>query len=349
MNHGWNESRALLAAVACCLSTTGMPRAESPFVRGDSNVDGNRDLSDAVHMLGCNFLGTDCSPCSDAADTNDDGKLDITDPIYLLNFLFLGGAALAPPSDACGSDPTEDDLDCAAFLRCTPPPDPDAVPTQAGDLLVQPIEHASVILRWNGKVIAADPVGAAGKYAGVPAPRVLLVTHTHGDHMSRSTILALADPETIVVVPRAVSQALDAAGGLGALERRLLANGESTTVDDISIDAVPMYNARHAKGEGNGYVVKLGGTRVYFSGDTEDIPEMRALEDIGLAFVCMNLPFTMTPDKAASAVLEFKPRVVYPYHYRNQDGTADPNAAAFASQVNAAGQPIEVRLRDWYP
>jgi L-ascorbate metabolism protein UlaG (beta-lactamase superfamily) len=110
-----------------------------------------------------------------------------------------------------------------------------------------------------------------------------------------------------------------------------------------------MYNSYHPKGQGNGYVLNLDGTRVYIAGDTEDIGEMRNLQNISLAFVCMNLPYTMTPARAASAVLQFKPRFVYPYHYRDQDGTADPNAQAFKTAVEAGSQAIEVRLRDWYP
>ena len=120
-------------------------------------------------------------------------------------------------------------------------------------------------------------------------------------------------------------------------------------VGDVEVEAVPMYNLTpdrlryHSKGVGNGYVLDLDGTRVYVAGDTEDIPEMRALPDIDLAFVCMNLPFTMTPRQAAGAVLEFQPRVVYPYHYRGQD------PEAFKSFVETVSPDIEVRVRDWYP
>ena len=129
----------------------------------------------------------------------------------------------------------------------------------------------------------------------------------------------------------------------------MLSNGETTEIEDLQVEAVPMYNLTdgrlqyHEKGVGNGYVLDLEGTRVYIAGDTEDIPEMRALEQVDLAFVCMNLPYTMTPEQAASAVLEFRPGVVYPYHYRGQD------PGVFQTLVEAASQEIEVRLRDWYP
>ena len=114
-----------------------------------------------------------------------------------------------------------------------------------------------------------------------------------------------------------------------------------------------MYNlpeaadSRHTKGRGNGYILTMGGKKIYLSGDTEDIPEMRALKDIDVAFVCMNLPFTMDINQAASAVLEFKPKIVYPYHYRGQGGLAD--VEGFKKLVNAGNPKIEVRLRSWYP
>ena len=153
----------------------------------------------------------------------------------------------------------------------------------------------------------------------------------------------------MVVAPKSVSDAIAGAGGAGKAQVRILANGERASVGDIEIEAVAMYNLTadrlryHTKGVGNSYVLGLAGTRVYVSGDTEDIPEMRALESIDLAFICMNLPFTMTPDQAASAVLEFKPRVVYPYHYRGQD------TGRFESLVEAGAAGIVVRLRNWYP
>jgi L-ascorbate metabolism protein UlaG (beta-lactamase superfamily) len=126
----------------------------------------------------------------------------------------------------------------------------------------------------------------------------------------------------------------------------VLTNGAATEIAGVAVTAVPAYNANHPKGAGNGYVLTLGGRRIYFSGDTEDIPEMRALENIDVAFVCMNLPFTMTVAKASSAVRAFRPRVVYPYHYRNSDGTfADLNA--FRRQVGT-DLGVEVRLRKWY-
>ena len=127
----------------------------------------------------------------------------------------------------------------------------------------------------------------------------------------------------------------------------MLANGETKSVAGVSIEAVPMYNLTadrlkyHNKGRGNGYVVMVGGKRVYISGDTEDIPEMRALKNIDVAFICMNLPYTMTEEQAASAVREFKPKIVYPFHYRGSD------VEKFKRLVGE-DSGVEVRLRDWY-
>ncbi len=128
----------------------------------------------------------------------------------------------------------------------------------------------------------------------------------------------------------------------------VIANGETKTIGAFQVEAIPMYNLKpaadgtvyHPKGRGNGYILTYGGKRFYFSGDTEGIPEMKALRNIDVAFVCMNLPYTMTPEAAAEAVRAFHPAVVYPYHYRGQD------TKAFAKAL--AGTGIEVRLRDWY-
>ena len=131
-----------------------------------------------------------------------------------------------------------------------------------------------------------------------------------------------------------------------------LNNGDSTTINGHSFEAIPMYNLReealkfHSKGRGNGYVLTIGGERIYISGDTEDIPEMRALENIDKAFVCMNLPYTMTVESAVSAVLEFKPKQVYPYHYRGTDGFSD--VKNFKTLINQGDESIEVIQLEWY-
>lgn len=235
-------------------------------------------------------------------------------------------------------------MTCGA-LRASPP---DTLKTAQGDLTVAPIQHATFVMRWGGKTIFVDPTGGAGAFTSYGKPDLILVTDIHGDHYDAATLAAVRAPASVVVVPAAVAEKMGADKG----DARVLANGEKTTVGDIAIEAVPMYNLAeerksfHTKGRGNGYVVTLGGKRIYISGDTEDIPEMRGLKDIDAAFVCMNLPYTMDVDHAASAVLEFKPKVVYPYHYRGKGGLSD--VERFKSLV-AKDKGIEVRLLQWYP
>lgn len=222
-------------------------------------------------------------------------------------------------------------------------------PSATGEHTVHPIEHASFVLTSGDCTLAVDPVGGGSRFAAFPTPDLILVTDVHGDHADPETVAALVGEETTVVAPAAVAERFGDAAPEGL---RVLANGERAEIGAIGVEAVPMYNLtegrldRHPKGRGNGYVVTLAGKRLYVSGDTEDVPEMRALEGIDVAFVCMNLPYTMTVEAAADAVLEMKPRVVYPYHYRGQGGLAD--VGRFAELV-AADPGIEVRQLDWYP
>jgi L-ascorbate metabolism protein UlaG (beta-lactamase superfamily) len=195
-------------------------------------------------------------------------------------------------------------------------------------------------------MIYNDPVGAASMYQGIPRADLILVSHSHSDHFSISTLNAVTNANTAIVAPQTVYNGMST-----TLKSRtlVLTNGTTTNVLGVGIEAVPAYNltsANHPKGVGNGYVLTIGGRRIYLSGDTEDIPEMRALQGIDVAFVCMNVPFTMPADKAADAIRDFRPRVVYPYHYRNQD-LSFPNLNAFKQQVGT-DLGIEVRLRKWY-
>ena len=218
----------------------------------------------------------------------------------------------------------------------------DKIKTTKGDLEVHPVRHGTVVFKWNGKTVFVDPVGGAAPFKSHGTPDLVLVTDIHGDHFNKDTLTEIVRDKTAVITPEAVA-ALAPEGLQNKIT--ILANGGSVEKLGVKIDAVPMYNltpARlrfHNKGRGNGYVMTFGGKRVYVSGDTEDIPEMRALKKIDAAFVCMNLPYTMTPEQAADAVREFKPKVVYPYHYRGSD------TAKFKKLV---GDASEVRLRDWY-
>lgn len=214
---------------------------------------------------------------------------------------------------------------------------------------IDPIEHASMVLTWNNTVLYVDPVGSADMYAQKAPPAIVLLTDIHGDHLNIDTVTAIVQPDTIIVAPQAVFGDLPE-----ALQQQttLLANGENTTIQEFSIEAVPMYNIPesedtfHTKGRGNGYLVEKDGTRVYIAGDTSGTPEMRALTNIDIAFVPMNLPYTMDVDEAADAVIDFAPRTVIPYHYRGTDGLSD--VAKFKELVHAANQNIDVLLLGWY-
>lgn len=222
---------------------------------------------------------------------------------------------------------------------------PDHENTQGGQLTIQPINHATMVLTFRHKNIYVDPVGGADAFKDEPAPDMILITDIHGDHLDSKTIDAVNTKHAIIVAPQAVADKLPNADKANLV---VLKNGESANKLNIAITAIPMYNlpesptAFHTKGRGNGYVLTIGGKKVYISGDTADIPEMRGLKDIDIAFVCMNLPYTMNVKTAASGVLAFKPKVVYPYHYKGQD------INEFKKLVNAGDKNIEVRLRDWY-
>ena len=215
---------------------------------------------------------------------------------------------------------------------------PEEFTTSAGTLQVIPIQHASVLIKAGGKVLYVDP--AQGTYDGLPPADYVLITDIHGDHIAPAVVDKLKKASTVIVAPKAVAEKFP-----GAV---VMANGDTKNIGEFKVEAIPMYNLKpadngqtyHEKGRGNGYVVTYGGKRFYFAGDTEGIPEMRALKNIDVAFIPMNLPFTMTPQAAAEAVRDFHPAVVYPYHYRGQD------TAIFAKALEGSG--IDVRLRDWY-
>ncbi len=227
---------------------------------------------------------------------------------------------------------------------------PDTIRSRMGSLIIQPVQHASLVLTANGKTIYADPSGGADIFKGIAPPDIILITDIHGDHFDPKTLDALRTPSTILVVPQVVADKLT---DVDKSKLIVLHNGNSTMVLGIAIEAIPMYNlpesptAAHTKGRGNGYVLGIGRKRVYISGDTQGIPEMRALKNIDIAFVCMNLPYTMDIPEAADAVLAFKPKIVYPFHYRGKGGLSDVNG--FKNLVEAGNKGIEVRLRNWYP
>ncbi|CAM3367272.1 MBL fold metallo-hydrolase [Zobellia roscoffensis] len=222
--------------------------------------------------------------------------------------------------------------------------------TKNSEAKITPIEHATAILEWNNITIYIDPVGGAEAFKGYKSPDLILITDIHGDHLNVETIEALGTDKAKIIVPQAVADKLPK---VFTPQIDVLNNRESKERYGITVEAVPMYNLReealkfHEKGRGNGYILNIDGQRIYFSGDTEDIPEMRALKNIDKAFICMNLPYTMTPESAAAGVLAFKPKQVYPYHYRGKPDVSD--VSKFKELVNAGDPEIEVVQLDWYP
>ena len=224
------------------------------------------------------------------------------------------------------------------------------IQTKNGNLQIQPVTHATFVMTYNNKTFYVDPTGGPAPFTGMSKPDIIIITDIHGDHCDPKTIDSIRTPNTVFIVPRAVAERLR---GVNPSKLVILNNGQKADKEGVSITAIPMYNlpenadSRHTKGRGNGYVINFGGKNVYISGDTEDIPEMRHLKNIDVAFVCMNLPYTMDIHQASSAVLEFKPKIVYPYHYRGQEGLSDVNA--FRKLVNDGNKNIDVRLVNWYP
>ncbi len=223
----------------------------------------------------------------------------------------------------------------------------DVFDTPGGPVTVHPIAHSSIVIETPVGVIYVDPVDGAASYEGLPEPDLILITHEHGDHYDQPTLNALLTDDVHVIANPVVHGRMNREGA------EVLANGDATEWNGAGIAAIPAYNTTedrlqfHPQGRDNGYVISLEGFRIYISGDTEDIPEMRALEGIDLAFVCMNLPWTMDAVAAQDAVREFGPRFVYPYHYRGRgpDGTQDPGEF---SEMLADVPEIEVRFGDWY-
>jgi L-ascorbate metabolism protein UlaG (beta-lactamase superfamily) len=213
--------------------------------------------------------------------------------------------------------------------------------TSAGPVKITPVFHAALEIEAGGKIIIVDPAKPAD-FTGLPQADLILITDIHGDHMDADLVKKESKAGTEIIAPPAVVKTITTASPM--------ANGEKKTWSGWTIEAVPMYNLTrgpaagqlfHDKGRGNGYILTYGGTRFYFSGDTEGIPEMKALKNIDVAFICMNLPYTMPPEEAAEAVKAFHPKVAIPYHYRGSDLTV--------FQKGLAGSGVEVRLLEWYP
>lgn len=211
-----------------------------------------------------------------------------------------------------------------------------------GDIAITPIRHATLMIEAGKTVIHVDPWSQAPNLGSYPKADIILITDIHGDHLDPKAIATVRKPGTQIVAPKAVAEKFEGV-------TTVLSNGESTKLAGIGIEAVPMYNVKrgpsegsvyHEKGRGNGYIVSYNGKRIYIAGDTEGHAEMRALKNIDIAFIPMNLPYTMPPEEAAEAVKAFRPEVVYPYHYRGSD------INVFAKAL--AGTGVQVKQGEWY-
>jgi len=228
----------------------------------------------------------------------------------------------------------------------TPPASIDTLATSAGRVVVHPVAHASFVLLWEGTVLAVDPVGGGARYAAFPRPDVVLITHHHGDHFDLDTVRGVAREGTVVIAPP------DVAESLASLAAIALRNGQSHTIGALVVRAVPAYNRTperagfHPQGRDNGYLLERDGARIYVSGDTEDVPEMAQVGPVDAAFLCLNLPWTMSVEQAAAAVALIRPRVLYPYHYRNRDGTQADLDQLRRLVPDTAG--VEIRRLAWY-
>ena len=215
----------------------------------------------------------------------------------------------------------------------------DTIETNKGDLKMTFIGHATLMFQFDEKIIHIDPWTKFVDYAKMPKADLILVTHEHGDHFDVKAIELIRKEETLLVLTERCAEKI--AGGI------VMKNGDVKTVQGLKVEAVPAYNIvhkrpngepYHPKGIGNGYIIAFGEKRVYVAGDTENTPEMKKLENIDIAFLPMNLPYTMTPEMVADAAKAFKPRILYPYHYSQ----TDPNEL---TELMKDSNDTEVRIR----
>lgn len=217
----------------------------------------------------------------------------------------------------------------------------DVINTSAGDLTITFVGHGSLMFGFGGKTIHVDPDGRLTDYAKLPKADCIVITHEHGDHLDPAAIALLRKDGTVIVASEA------AAAQLAGDKVTVMANGDGKTVLDIPMRAVPAYNLVHMRsegvpyhpmGRGNGMVMTFGDKRVYVAGDTENIPEMKALEGVDVAFLPMNLPYTMTPEMVAAAARMMHPKILYPYH------TGDTDVSKLAPLLTGL-EGTELRIR----
>ena len=196
----------------------------------------------------------------------------------------------------------------------------DTIQTNAGDLEITFIGHGTLMLTFNEKILHVDPWSQFTDYANMPKADIILITHEHHDHLDPKAIEDVRTENTTLILTQICANQIK--GGI------VMKNGNEETIDGIKIEAVPAYNIEHMrspgtpyhpKGDGNGYIITFGDKRVYIAGDTENTPELKAIKNIDVAFLPMNLPYTMTPEMVADACKALKPKILYPYHFGQTD------------------------------
>lgn len=216
----------------------------------------------------------------------------------------------------------------------------DVIKTSAGDLRITFVGHGTLVFNFGGKVIHVDPFSSLADYNLVPKADLILLTHEHKDHLDLKALNTVRTERTVVVLTETCAKRVQ--GGI------VMMNGDVKTVEGLKIEAVPAYNIVHKrdtgqpfhpKGVGNGYIISFGDKRVYVAGDTENVPEMKGLKNIDIAFLPMNLPYTMTPEMVAEGAKTFKPKILYPYHFGETD------TSKVVSLLKGAPE-IEVRIRN---
>lgn len=216
------------------------------------------------------------------------------------------------------------------------------IATNDGDLELYKVGHASLIFKYQGKVIHVDPWSKLADYNTLPKADLIVITHHHMDHLDNQAISSIKKDNTSMIWSAICDTMVEFSG-----KKTVLANGQSTAFEGIKIEAVPAYNLVHKrengeffhpKGDGNGYIFTFGDKRIYVAGDTEDIPEMAQLGEIEVAFLPMNLPYTMTPEMTAHAASMVRPKILYPYHY------GDTNTQLLVDLLKAEKE-IEIRIR----
>ena len=215
----------------------------------------------------------------------------------------------------------------------------DIITTTSGDLKISFIGHGTLLFTFSEKIIHIDPYGRLADYSTLPKADIILITHEHGDHFDLKVIKMLRTEKTSLVLTENCTK--DISGGI------VLKSGDVQIVQGLKVEAIPAYNIVHKRGNGepfhpqgigNGYIITFGNKRVYIAGDTENIPEMKELGEIDIAFLPMNLPYTMTPEMVADAARMIKPQILYPYHYSNTDTSK-------LVELLKDDKDIEVRIR----